>query len=352
MAKREHLWSIVKDGEKVSIRRWENGKFKRLPVKKYGRLRGNLEELRAFVSRLNYQIEKERATRDAVNFKHAFISPAMMDDYHDFLLSQVPNEGNAIREYNATVKHCLNYFVGSLNLSDPLEWHKVHKTKWAAYLTKLELAPTTLRGFIQGANRFLRWLHERRPAEAPPLVLAPLSRAALRQLTATYRLDNPEERRFVTEEEWLALKLPDSIRAAATFCYIYGLRRSEALALKPQDVRSGYLSVERQLVSLTDTAATKGKDLRKTPHWFGTAKDSAKLVKQIVLMHPDTFGELFVKATEGAFTLHSLRHTFISRAVRSQNIRDVMLAVGHKNIETTMGYLKDDRTLDDAIVLD
>lgn len=343
-------WCLVKDAGNLSIRRWENGKYKRLPIAQYKRIRDNPEALAELVSRLNYQVDKEERAKETVQFKHAFISPSLIEQYREFLLAQVPTERDAQREFRALIKHTLNYFVGKLSLANPLEWHECHKTKWAEYLKALPLAPATLRGLVQGTNRFAHWLHEKRPSEVPPLKFEPLSKATFKQLEAQYELDGDRiERRFVTAEEWDALKLPAHIEAAATLCYLYGLRRSEALALEARDVRRGYLSVERQLKAIGKPGVLKGRMFRKTPHWFGSPERAAALISKLEPIHPDTFGDDFTEATGGAFTLHDLRHTFITRAVRAQNVRDVMLAVGHANIETTMGYLKDDRSLDDEV---
>ena len=54
------------------------------------------------------------------------------------------------------------------------------------------------------------------------------------------------------------------------------------------------------------------------------------------------------------YTYHDLRHTWITRAVRLKgkdlsHMRDVQLAAGHENIETTMRYLKDDREFSEEI---
>ena len=50
------------------------------------------------------------------------------------------------------------------------------------------------------------------------------------------------------------------------------------------------------------------------------------------------------------YDFHALRHTFITKALGAgHTARDVQLAAGHKNIETTMRYAHDHRTMDDEI---
>ena len=46
------------------------------------------------------------------------------------------------------------------------------------------------------------------------------------------------------------------------------------------------------------------------------------------------------------YTFHDLRHTCITKMMRLQVPRDVQLAAGDKNIQTTMQYMHDDRDLD------
>lgn len=46
------------------------------------------------------------------------------------------------------------------------------------------------------------------------------------------------------------------------------------------------------------------------------------------------------------YDFHDLRHSFITRAIREKNSRDVQLAAGHKHLMTTMGYAHDDRDQD------
>ncbi len=50
------------------------------------------------------------------------------------------------------------------------------------------------------------------------------------------------------------------------------------------------------------------------------------------------------------YDIHDIRHSWTTRAVRVKklHIRDVQLAAGHENIETTMGYLQDDRVFEEV----
>jgi integrase len=105
----------------------------------------------------------------------------------------------------------------------------------------------------------------------------------------------------------------------------------------------------------------KGRESRKTPHWFcndsgATAYSLIEKASNLKLPTPTELSAVWAayieklvqnQVIETNYDLHDLRHTFITKAIRLYKPVDVMHAVGHKNIETTMRYLHDDRTLDD-----
>lgn len=338
-------WSLFKENGKSVIRRWENGKYLRLPLKQYQHIRDNDEELKAFVIRLNARF----ICVEAVTFKHAFISPALVDEYRELLEAQIPTKKNALCQHNYLIKYFLNYFIGELNLADPRQWYAVHKTKWANYLLKEDLSVSTIRKIVQEANRFMEWLGDKRPGEATAIRFKPLSRAKMTSMTAKVKMD--ESIRYIRPEEWVKIedKIPENIKAAACLCYYFGLRRSEALGLEPRDVRKEHLRIERQKLKLNEPSVLKGRKNRKTPYWFGiTPKKTYELISKVVPMSPDTLGDEWGKFCK-KFTLHDLRHTFITRAMSEHKPREVQLAVGHENIATTMRYSHDHRDLGDDL---
>jgi integrase len=348
------------------IRRWVvvNGKgtTERLPVKQYRSIRDDESELKLFVIRLNER-SKEIRTKDAVVIKHAFISPALLDSYRDFLLAQIPTRAKALAEYQYLVKYFLGFFISRKNLPDPLQWHKIHKTDWASYLESKEVPPATgtKKQIIQAANKFIRWLHDQRPQECPPLVFEPFSRAKFRAIEAQRRLSGEvEEGRYISEEDWdtICNALSGRLRGFVLLAYSYGLRIGETLGIALQDVKQGYLSIERQLLRIPDGEPVygplKGRDPRKVPHWCCSPNEVYTWVSAIESsrMHKDTLGRLWGKLMEDlglAYEFHDLRHTWITRMLRVQNSRDVQLAAGHRSIETTMGYAHDDRVMDDEV---
>lgn len=338
-------WSLFKDSGRWVIRRWEGKKNIRLPIRQYRGIRDDEEELRSFVRRLNAPL----LAKEAVTFKHAFISPALLDEYMEMLRAQIPTEKNAVCQYRYMVKYFLNYFIGTLNLADPMRWYAVHKSKWAAWLIAEKLSASTLRKTIQEANRFMEFLADKRPGEVAAIRFKPISRAKFRNLAAMEKLGRGKDR-YVNDETWAKIekKLPSNIKSVATLCYLYGLRRSEALGLTLKDVRKEYLSVARQNLLVGKSTALKGRKSRKTPHWYANPQRAYELIKGIMPMSPDSVADEWSELKTG-FNLHDLRATFITRALRDKKAREVQLAVGHENLATTMLYAQDHRDLQDDI---
>jgi integrase len=352
--KRFAIWRYVRlpDGAR---------KLERLPVEKYRLIRNDESELKKLCVRLNDQVSREDRSRKVVEIKHAFIDVSLLDDYREYLLAQIPSKFKATTNYFGLTKYFLNFFINQLHMNDPLEWHMVHETKWAKYLDSKEVPQSAgaKKEIVAAANRFMAWLHKRRPAEVPPLVFKPLSAAKYKEIEARRRMNGEMKvRGFINEEHWkLILKnAPDEIAPFIQLAYGYGLRRSECMGLTLDDVRTGHLAIERQLVAFPDGTPKygplKGREFRKCPHWFSSPTQTYKLVNDALtrFMHPDTLTDrwnaLMLKL-KLPYDFHDLRHTWVTRALHGRDSRDVQLAAGHKNITTTMKYAHDDRTFDD-----
>lgn len=345
-------WYLGTDKGKFVIRGWPGNK--RLALNKYRRIRDDREALEALVKRLNAPVD----AKEKVSYKHAFISPALLDDYLRYLKAQIPSESGAKQEYSYLRRHFLDYFIGKLDLMNPLEWHRVHETQWAEYLLSPQApkAAKTKRDIVIAANRFMGWLHKQRPEEVLPLEFKPLSKAKYREIEAQRELkDEVKERQNIRIEDWLKIEKAlgaSDIRPSVLLSYYYGLRRGEALGVRSGDIKRGYISVERQLRSLRSYKPLKGREIRSVPHWFTEASQAYRLVEdaQTRLMNPSTLTHKWNDLMDELgldYDFHDLRHTFITKAIRKYPPRDVQLAAGHKDIRTTMRYAHDDRTLDD-----
>lgn len=347
------------------IKRWVEyptgtKRCERLPVIKYAPMRDNPGELANFLIRLNAEHRKELAAKSAVQIKHAYINDSLLERYQNRRHLEVPSKDRVSTEMHYLRRHFLNFFLGLMNLTKPEEWYRCHRDEWATYLLTdrdVPVAPATKREIIQAANRFMAWLHEERPAEVPELTFRPISKERFKDLNARREIDPAVKRRtFIRPEHWVEIKknLPPELEPFALLAYCYGARRGEVLGFLPGDVKKGHLSIERQLEHMGPEPAfkpTKGKLKRTVPHWFAQPKDAYKWLESVqkYRVDPDALTDLWNDVMEAlgySYDFHDLRHTFITRALREHNHRDVQMAAGHKHLKTTMGYAHDDRTND------
>jgi integrase len=340
---------IQKDDGKMSSRTY--------PSRKLRDIRDNEGELRDLVVRLNAELKAIDRAKRAVETKHAYINDKLYDEWLEERLIQTRR---ASLELTYIKQYFVNYFVEKLNVQNPVDWHKLHKNKWAAFLLSSEVppAPSTKRDIVQCAQRFLDWLHEKRPEEVPELKLKPFTKNKWKDLHASWELDSRRhEPQFVTDRDWKKIQehLPKSLAPYVNLGYFYGLRREELLGVKSGDVKQGYLSVERSLEAIGKYKPTKGKKRRKVPHhWFSKAERAYAWVEQITAspLHPDTLTELWGELMDKddlrmTYTLHDLRHTFLTRAYSLYPVDEVRDAAGHKDIRTTQNYLRDRKRPDD-----
>lgn len=361
-------WYIQTSG----IRRYQivAGKhvWERLPKAKYRHCKTK-EELQKFVERINhrYEVDLEKA-KAAYEFRHRFISQDHMDEFETLLKSEIPNKNVAVSAYTYLRRNCLHWFINQKGLPDPINW-KEHEITWGlALLGKLEgkasqfnvfeskVHPDTISKHIQVMNRFLRFLHKKLPNDVPSITLEPISKANFSLYRAEYKQDGNRAGAYITDADWKVIEkeIDPTIKPFVQLGYYYGLRQSECLGVQLDDLFEDCLDVERQLVAFKDGkpkyGPVKNRLKRQVPHWFIEPKFTFEFIRDVPkLMHPDTFGDRFKEEMvrlKFKYRLHDLRRTFITRAFRaSKNPRDIMLAAGHSDLDTTMRYAQDDRNL-------
>lgn len=353
-------WFTAKEGAKYVIRRRMGDKQPRYPRAKYAHCT-TLAEVEAFCTRLNH--EEGRKAKERVEIQTAFIPQAIMDAFRDMLAVAVPNEKDFNYLYETVLKsYFLKFFVTTLSLPDPKQWHK-NQERWGAALlgkhehTIFDMAPSakTLKTTIQLANRFMKFLNQKMPEEYPLVELSPLSKAAIKEHEANRLLLKESTNSFISDDDWLTIEvsLPSNIGCYIQLMYYYGLRRSETLGFTSTDaVKRAHLNIDAQLASLSvGIKPLKGRKSRKTPHWFGNPQLAYDLIRDSLFdkMHPDTLSlhwETLMDKLGMSYHTHDLRRTFITRALRLYVPRDVQLAVGHEDLRTTMRYAQDDRDMD------
>lgn len=388
MAKTHHQnWFIAKDGNKLVVRRHvykaDGTKgSERYPALKYAHL-STKRELEDFVIRLNGKDPTVERIKAKLSFKHAYISPELMDDYREnYLYQQIPTLKDAQSMYGYLDKYALNFFIEKLGLKNPLEWHR-HQNVWGRYLlnkgeletNKLIFEPNEIKSAklirmtVNELNRFMKYLHLKRPDEVAALTFDPISKAAYKEHEARRKLDNNlRASKYIKADHWA--KIEDYLEKNQVkwrfFVYLaksYGLRRNEVLGLQLTDVRKAHIAVDRQFEKLIENEINykplKNRQPRKVPHWLITPGKAHSWINEIPnsILHPDTisaqFKELMSKLELPDYVFHDLRRTFITDAIKKGiEPEDLRLAAGHANIQTTYKfYVMDSRDLEDDIFI-
>jgi integrase len=338
----------------------------RYPRSKYRHLNSK-EELQQLVNRLNHR--QDQAAKREIEIRTSFIPQSLMDEFRDLLKLEIPNAKDFRYQYSKVFKsYFLHFFIHKLKVLDPNQWYQ-HQSQWGAALLGQAENPEhnvfakkmsfkTISKTIQIANRFMALLHLKTPSEYNRVIFNPISRGAQNAYRAELqrKKNGTSIGRFIEPADWdkIRAKMPDDIRPFILLAYHYGLRRAESLGFENlESIKKGYLKITQQLIAVSmdkvcTYGALKDREQRQTPHWFCTPKDAYDWISEGLSrkMHPDTLGErweAYMKQLGMDYDLHDLRRTFITRALRLYNPRDVQLAVGHASLTTTMGYAMDDR---------
>lgn len=391
-------WCVVseKRGKKhvACVRRWviyppgPDGKSRKeferyTPTSAYKDIRDNPIALQDFVIRLNNRLPAAERTKRAVEIKHAFNRPALVEDFISNLKSNI-TERDATVLGNYLKKYCLQFFTVKLGLPDPLQWHK-QQSIWAQALLNdfsrdeisrrgpegiaaLRMWPehtipadSTLKKIVQVTNEYLSWLHQQRPEEYPPLTMRPIKRQRYRTLRATRKASGlVRVKRYIPDVDWEkiseALKGTD-IEAHCHLAYLAGLRQAETLTIDTESVLQDNLHVKWQLLAFPEgekvKGVVKGRNDRRVPFWNAPAREFFKWAELSAQhgMHPDTLGSKWRRLMQRLklpYEFHDLRRTFITNGFRDNYPPgDIQLAAGHTSISTTMKYKLDHRAFSD-----
>jgi integrase/recombinase XerD len=240
---------------------------------------------------------------------------------------------------------------------------------------KKDLSPLTIAKYRQQLAFFCRWLGERQPsAELGALFLSELrqqeySRASIRSYYAAIKpflnwlkiefklkLKKPKRLpKYHTEEEydrlvqaidqrhdsWAKKKKKRDILMIRTLS-LTGLRRSELLSLRCQDIKQGRAFIYR----------AKGDRDRVIPLTKSLNNELAKYIKKNHLLPGDRVFQVganrlarIIREAAGRagladITAHQLRHFFATRLIeKGARLRNVQELLGHADISTTAVYL-------------
>jgi integrase len=353
-------WYLLNDRSNANgfvIKRYRkkpNGKtaWESLPRGEYKNL--DASGVEALLRRKNASLEIERLEAESrYNFDHAYINVRAKERFAAYIQSRANDQNHVTTMLGYLDQHVFQFFVLIKKQPDPRTWHK-YEQDWGAWLvSKQKLSASTIKQVVQVCNRFTKFLSTRiYPEKLAVVALEPLGRKKLVAMKESseehHRYKFISHKRF--EEICQALALQNcQVLPAIILAYHFGLRISETYGLDQKSFYAEHLLVSRQLKSFTDSKIRLGPlktlDHRKVPYWFMTPQRAYQKVKALKPMGPYTLNKAVNEALEPfGHMSHDLRRSFITRALRLYHHRDVQMAVGHRDIRTTLFYAQDDRS--------
>jgi integrase len=375
--KSTNKWTITQENGQYSIRRWvlysdDSRKLERLPIEQYRKFRDDMTKLTDLCTRLNYREIEEENAKKAWKVRSAFVDNKLLyEGFKKYMISRADDEKYAGKCAGNVKKWFLDYWYKQKKF-DYLHWHKPASQSeladwWLSEHDGELISFKTIKTSIHNLNHFFKFLHQESEGEIPELKFTfptlTTSRIKKHEWSRKKSLGSKAERRsgqYISNDEFKMIikNAPREIKSCIYLSYYFGLRRSECLAITKDNLRKGYLYLEKQLKSYDGTKAEygplKSRDARKVPHWHKHSMESIlNAIEEVELMHPSTLTERWITLMAELnlnYTFHSLRNTFISNAFRDgRNASDIQLAAGHSDLRTTMGYQRDYREMDDEV---
>jgi hypothetical protein len=346
----------------------------RMPKHLYAHLRGNRDELESFVRRTNAELFKEEISIEKILDRNAFLSVQTLEKFQAHLAVHTPSPEKVTREMTLLKKYVVNVFVAEFRLLNPKDWY-AERDRWYGYLLsdKAPASAYTKKYIIQVANKFMKWLHGERETEMPLYVFDGFSVGKLSSIERQRAIAGEKKiRNAISEADWkrIHLALPEDIRPWIMLSYSYGLRRNESLGLLFEGTDCVYQSgieLKRQLIrhragkmkfkelkteGRSSIESKKRQEMRFIPHWFATPEQACDWIEtgSKKPLSPNGLTKKWnrlMKSLGMSYDIHELRHTWVTNALASgHNPREVQLAAGHVNLETTMRYAHDHRSGD------
>lgn len=353
-------------------------KWQRYPRKEIKGL--SATEIKAFVTRLNGEREEAlKRAKAAYDIKHIFITPEILSEWERSISDSQTDQGRANSIIMIVQRYFLHFWIHKMNLSDPMFWYEqqnlwgyallnvrpkeLSKNEWEnirIFEEGFSLSAKTIRDYIMFANRFIAFIHNKSPRLFPLLKFAPISKAVLKKHDADRSLDKDQRGigKYVHQKDWLLICDGDVNRGIKPISadllpfvklgYYLGLRSSETLGVKLDDIKDGYFHLRRQLESIPEGrpkyGPPKNRQGRKIYYWGTTNDNIYRIIKDIPrLMHPDTLVHKLaaeMRRLKLDYSMHDFRRTWITNALQAgQPLVRVRDAAGHEEISTTNRYI-------------
>jgi hypothetical protein len=229
----------------------------------------------------------------------------------------------------------LDRIVGLVGPKLPLDsFDSLEADDLLAALSARGITPGTINRYLSCLSAFLRFCKKRgfRTTPTPELEWRDEDEGRIRWLS-------------YEEEAQLMGLLPETIAPVVYVAIRTGMRASEIISLKPDQVQPRWVHLwktkngsPRSVPIPDDLYRTLGPLVRKMPSYpqVYRAWEAARI-------------KMGLKGDK-TFVFHACRHTYATRAVQAGvNIRVLQKLMGHKTIQTTLRYAHvDDKTLADA----
>lgn len=286
-----------------------------------------------------------------------FAAPALLDERQAWLVALAGERRlseNTVEAYERDTRQFLMFLTGHLaappEISDISSLRPADFRAFMAYRRREGDGPRSLGRHLAGLRSFLRYLERKGLVNAAgaAAIRSPKQPKSLpKPLTDTQALKITAAEAQMNEEPWLAA------RDAAVLSLLYGcgLRISEALGLRPDDVPAGTRTLritgkggKTRLVPLLPVVATAIESYLKlcpyhiapdSPMFLGAR--GAKLQPAIIQRE--------MQKLRGAFGLpenatpHALRHSFATHLLAGGgDLRTIQELLGHASLSTTQIY--------------
>jgi integrase len=381
-------WYVVpeKQGDSIImvVRRYRmvdgRTQWKRYPRREYRDLKP--AEIRGFVSRLNRETDADLVlAKRAYEVKHEYITQDILDAWETEVIDSQSDARLSDAIIRNVKKHFLHFFIEVLELTDPIQWYEhqkewrsfflnkrpsaVSKAKWDEFRFMQEGAIWSqkyIKDQVMFANRFVVFLHRKNPRVFPLLKFDPIAKAVLKKHEADRVLDKRIKLKwYVTDDQWSLINKGDPKRGLSPvdsqvlpfikLAYHLGLRDSECLGVRLDDVGELFFELRRQLVAIPEGVPEFGPPKSRKPreifYWGTSAAEIYEIIENLpVLCHPNTLvhrvsSEMKRLGLNGR-TMHDFRRSWITRSLHAgANLLKVRDSAGHAQLSTTNLYLVD-----------
>lgn len=271
-----------------------------------------------------------------------------LDIFINYLIVEKGLSKNSIDAYNRDLLDFIKYLSG-LGIEDPAIPTTVEIVKYLGKLRGGGISPRSSGRKLTAIRMFYRFLNGEGYLKNDPTLLVELPKAISR-LPKAISLDNVDVLLSVPETK-KPLGLRD--KAMLELLYATGLRVSELISLKPEDVNLdvGYLMAfgkgsKERVVPIGESAQAWVKDyiLNGRPKLFKGDSDYLFINRSGKALTRQGFWKIiksYAKKAkiEGSITPHTLRHSFATHLIeRGADLRSVQMMLGHADISTTQIY--------------